>query len=118
MRLPCLLHGWHRRSCTKETDLIYEGIATSSRSVDLISLSLKETDLIYEGIATISLVLDPTLLFLKETDLIYEGIATANIHFCCVPATPCKETDLIYEGIATGLRSSVGITSIASKKLT
>ena len=86
--------------------------------MDLISLSLKETDLIYEGIATISLVLDPTLLFLKETDLIYEGIATANIHFCCVPATPCKETDLIYEGIATGLRSSVGITSIASKKLT
>ena len=37
---------------------------------------IKETDLIYEGIATFSGLGDLTKDLLKETDLIYEGIAT------------------------------------------
>ena len=37
----------------KETDLIYEGIASADTAVRLHLLdALKETDLIYEGIAT------------------------------------------------------------------
>ena len=35
----------------KETDLIYEGIATLPKALS-VSVSGKETDLIYEGIAT------------------------------------------------------------------
>jgi len=37
----------------KETDLIYEGIATESVIVDIEMVEEKETDLIYEGIATL-----------------------------------------------------------------
>jgi len=37
---------------------------------------LKETDLIYEGIATLARPVDHNTVFSKETDLIYEGIAT------------------------------------------
>ncbi len=46
----CLLGG------AKETDLIYEGIATRrlSRMV-MRAMPIKETDLIYEGIATVRL---------------------------------------------------------------
>jgi len=66
----------------KETDLIYEGIATmlifSGISIDV---SNKETDLIYEGIATWEILyrVDLCPLLGKETDLIYEGIATSLI---------------------------------------
>ena len=114
---------------TKETDLIYEGIATRwspcpdyriSRpernwpdlrrdcdtriGVILVLWNMKETDLIYEGIATRQGVWIGTRQAGKETDLIYEGIAT---HAVCLPLRlpqlP-KETDLIYEGIATVIR--------------
>ena len=69
----------------KETDLIYEGIATQGpRWYIFLSLSSKETDLIYEGIATLASYIDNNINFkIKETDLIYEGIATSQIfsHF-------------------------------------
>ena len=48
---------------TKETDLIYEGIATSLRALVPSFLdSKKETDLIYEGIATFLFTLVPCSL--------------------------------------------------------
>jgi len=63
----------------------------------------KETDLIYEGIATgYWLRWECTKTGVKETDLIYEGIAT----HCPMPvsfSSSYKETDLIYEGIATSM---------------
>jgi len=67
----------------KETDLIYEGIATSwLLNGRPCSWLLKETDLIYEGIATLQFIFSLLSRFCKETDLIYEGIATAGI---CLP---------------------------------
>ena len=60
----------------KETDLIYEGIATESVIVDIEMVEEKETDLIYEGIATLLCLAISAFNLLKETDLIYEGIAT------------------------------------------
>ena len=64
---------------------------------------MKETDLIYEGIATVCGFVDvTTAVFEKETDLIYEGIATYASGFI-PPSGLGKETDLIYEGIATCL---------------
>ena len=109
----------------KETDLIYEGIATHHHTAPLWAASWKETDLIYEGIATFMKLLVSFLplpernwpdlrrdcdlsighpnppVIQKETDLIYEGIATHWGHRA-YPAERCrKETDLIYEGIAT-----------------
>ncbi len=63
---------------TKETDLIYEGIATAPGAPSNTGLRLKETDLIYEGIATFMSMSSRASfgLRIKETDLIYEGIAT------------------------------------------
>ena len=61
----------------KETDLIYEGIATQGEPDRSAGVGgQKETDLIYEGIATCRLFSFLSFL-LKETDLIYEGIATS-----------------------------------------
>jgi len=62
----------------------------------------KETDLIYEGIATWYPASGrcPGTACGKETDLIYEGIATADRQRMYQSGFP-KETDLIYEGIAT-----------------
>ena len=62
----------------KETDLIYEGIATNPPTTIWSDIITKETDLIYEGIATSLYILIPRVLERKETDLIYEGIATEN----------------------------------------
>ena len=42
----------------------------------LLFPSVKETDLIYEGIATLIFLCDTGEWKTKETDLIYEGIAT------------------------------------------
>ncbi len=71
----CLLGG------AKETDLIYEGIATCAgfamMRISLFS-NMKETDLIYEGIATVVCLPSAHDLDEKETDLIYEGIATSS----------------------------------------
>ena len=85
----------------KETDLIYEGIATSgplstlgplpqqrnwpdlrrdcdnSYSTHNLNPFTKETDLIYEGIATVHPAPYRIYVHIKETDLIYEGIATS-----------------------------------------
>jgi len=85
----------------KETDLIYEGIATPPYFVAIVLTgAIKETDLIYEGIATVTSLSFARFCPGKETDLIYEGIAT-----CLVGSVlffiNTKETDLIYEGIAT-----------------
>ncbi len=65
----------------KETDLIYEGIATKEKTDLTKEIALKETDLIYEGIATLDNSRFPFFLH-KETDLIYEGIATDNSLWC------------------------------------
>jgi len=62
---------------------------------------MKETDLIYEGIATESVIVDIEMVEEKETDLIYEGIATHTGKAGRWRAVIHKETDLIYEGIAT-----------------
>jgi len=53
LRLGCV-SPQHPHSKVKETDLIYEGIATliPSHMISLYEME-KETDLIYEGIATI-----------------------------------------------------------------
>ena len=84
----------------KETDLIYEGIATLLPIPIKLRLFLKETDLIYEGIATLHTKSISKTTLVKETDLIYEGIAT--LHTKSISKTTLvKETDLIYEGIAT-----------------
>jgi len=42
----------------------------------IFPLQFKETDLIYEGIATARVPSHPRSFARKETDLIYEGIAT------------------------------------------
>jgi len=44
---------------------------------------MKETDLIYEGIATLPPAFDNIIIANKETDLIYEGIATTMTTFEC-----------------------------------
>ena len=65
-----------KRSC-KETDLIYEGIATTEMGHFIVPINFpKETDLIYEGIATTWPHMSHSSRGSKETDLIYEGIAT------------------------------------------
>ncbi len=57
----CLLGG------AKETDLIYEGIATYLNYLFCLSGSrFKETDLIYEGIATIALRALPDIFAIKK----------------------------------------------------
>jgi len=63
---------------------------------------VKETDLIYEGIAT-GRGLSNFIQGDKETDLIYEGIATNGAPPIITRHPGSKETDLIYEGIATGV---------------
>ncbi len=124
----------------KETDLIYEGIATLQFIFSLLSRFCKETDLIYEGIATAGICLpDSVWTMPKETDLIYEGIATQEICdsitslserkkltwftkglrrtsiACILSALSLKETDLIYEGIAT-LARPVDHNTVFSKE--
>jgi len=75
---PYFCSAVHHRQISKETDLIYEGIATNvSFFIHLRPDTSKETDLIYEGIATPSVIYRINYPHLdKETDLIYEGIAT------------------------------------------
>ena len=68
--------------------------------------ALKETDLIYEGIATC--VLSYPAVCVKETDLIYEGIATYRYPHRINVTIWTKETDLIYEGIATDFLLTIG----------
>jgi len=53
---------------------------------DLRKRVFKETDLIYEGIATIRVSAFISVTSLKETDLIYEGIAT-TLPSCIIEAT-------------------------------
>ena len=52
---------------------------------------MKETDLIYEGIATESVIVDIEMVEEKETDLIYEGIATFSSSFYLSNPYPTKK---------------------------
>ena len=76
----------------------------------------KETDLIYEGIATFC-ALPVYFIIPKETDLIYEGIATLRLRGMRLRGMP-KETDLIYEGIATYIGMTYQTIPWCGKKLT
>ena len=118
--------------CTeKKLTWFTKGLRRDHHSLVRQYIHCKETDLIYEGIATF---LHRTLLTLtervernwpdlrrdcdvlvgsdlrkrvfKETDLIYEGIATIRVS-AFISVTSLKETDLIYEGIATTLPSCI-----------
>ena len=111
----------------EKTDLIMEGITTSSW-VPLNSYAKSEkTDLIMEGITTSfsiwSIILSswswenwpdygrdydlessehhPSLNTEEKTDLIMEGITTIHCHFPSTIPTIPEKTDLIMEGITT-----------------
>jgi len=84
----------------KETDLIYEGIATIVASFVCEKQSAKKLTWFTKGLRRLRYAVILPGILRKETDLIYEGIATLvlNMKQCSVGG---KETDLIYEGIAT-----------------
>jgi len=102
---------------SKETDLIYEGIATCICLAWYICINcIKKLTWFTKGLRLVNVFPLLQVEIGKETDLIYEGIATRS-WYCIPERLSLKETDLIYEGIATVIPIPT-MYSASAKKLT